>query len=431
MFITPGPSRRNVLQFSTGAAIAVASGCASTIDIPRRDNAVIPEMLARDETYWTGIARAFDTQNNITNVENGYWGVMAKPILAAFQEKTNFLNRQTSLFARGDMRDEMNHVYQRLSKFLGVNADELLLTRNATESLQILIGGYNKLRPGDGILYTDLDYSAMKSAMSWLADRRGVNVHTLTLPEPASHDEVIETYINAFDAHPDLKMILLTHVNNHTGAIHPVREIAAIAKERGIDVILDSAHAIGQIDFSLPDMNADFIGMNLHKWIGAPLGCGLVYIRKQRIRDIDRFMNEPGADDDIRRRAHLGAHNFAAHLTIPAALDFHETIGISEKEARLRYLRHLWTDVVRDIPSIDILTSDDPRTVCALTSFRLRGRTSTDDNNAIVQKLKDQHSIFTVRRTGPAGGDCVRITPAIYNSADDVARIAPALAMLE
>ncbi len=429
MTVTLSPSRRSFLGLAAGAGLATTARATDLPKFPSRPKTSL-KALAENEDYWARIAAFYSVTDAITNIENGYWGIMAAPVMHAYRRHTERVNRENTYYARGALSDDLKSVYARLSAFLGVSADELLLTRGASEALQLLIGGYNTLKPGDAILYADLDYSAMKSAMDWLAERRGVEVIKITLPEPATRENIIDAYARAFAEHPNLKMTLVTHVNNLTGLIHPVKEIATLAKSHGADVILDSAHALGQIDFDLLGLGVDFIGFNLHKWIGAPIGCGLIYIRKDRIRHIDRFMNEPGDDDDIHARAHLGTLNFAAHLSIPAAIDFHEAIGAQAKEARLRYLRNLWVHEARKIPGIDILTPDDPSMVAALTSFRLKNRTTTEDNNAIVRELAEEHGLFSVRRTGPTAGDCVRITPALYNSAADVRRLAPALRAL-
>jgi len=422
------PSRRTFLTLTAGAGALAASANAKS-SLPERPK-VSANALADDESYWAKIAAQYSVTPAINNIENGYWGIMAAPVLAAYRAHTQKVNRENTYYARGAFGEDIDRIYARLATFLGVRADELLLTRGASEAMQILIGGYNTLTPGDAVLYADLDYSAMKSAMEWLADRRGVEVIKINLPEPATRENVIGAYEDAFNANPRIKMALVTHVNNLTGLIHPVRDIALLARGRGIDVLLDSAHAIGQIDFRLADLGVDFAGLNLHKWIGAPIGCGLVYIRKNRIPDIDRFMNEPGAQDDIRARAHTGTLNFAAHLTIPDALDFHEAMGAPAKEARLRYLRNLWVAEARDNSDVDILTPDDPSMVAAMTSFRFENRLTTEENNAIVNELLEKHGLFTVRRTGPAGGDCVRVTPALYNTPYDMARLAPALRAL-
>lgn len=431
MNLSPNLSRRGMLKMGAGATLGSASlASARSQTPPARPAGVDWQALARDESYWARIASLYDVTDQIVNLENGYWGIMARPVLAAYQAHTERVNRDNTAYARRRFGEDMRAIYERLAAFLGVAADELLLVRGASEALQNLIGGYNRLRPGDAVLYADLDYSAMKSAMGWLKDRRGVEVIKINLPEPATYENVLAAYEEAFDRHPNIRMMLATQVNNLTGLIHPIRDIAAMARARDIDVILDSAHALGQLDFQLTELGCDFAGLNLHKWIGAPIGCGLIYIRRDRIPDIDPYMGEPGGADEIRARAHTGTSNFAAHLTIPDALDFHDAIGSAAKEARLRYLRDLWVEQARAIPHIDVLTPDDPRMVCALTSFRAHGRLTTGENNAMVRELAEAHGIFTVRRTGPAAGDCIRVTPAIYNSREDVMRLPPALAAL-
>lgn len=415
-------SRRAMLQSACATFAISSAGLGTAHSKPSGEIA-----LASDETFWKEIAALYDKPAAITNLEAGYWGVMSAPVRKAFRANMDRLNRESSIYIRGGYNQDIGKVYTRLADFLGVSADELLLVRSASEALQILLGGYNKLKPGDHVLYADLDYNSFKPVMGWLKERRGAQAIMVNLPEPATTQAIIDAYRQALDNDPKIKMMLLTHLNNITGLIHPVKEITAIAKERGVDVILDSAHAIGQIAYDFTATGADFVGLNLHKWIGAPLGSGLIYIRKNRIADIDPFMGEPGDADDIRIRAHTGARNFATHLTIPAALDFHERIGITAKEARLRHLRNLWVDAVRSINNLQILTPDDPDMVAGMTAFRFAGRTSTAENNAIVSQLANEHDVFTVRRSGAHMGDCVRVTPALYNSADDVLALAKAL----
>lgn len=427
--MTSRPSRRSFLSLTAGAGVAGAAYAKEAPPLPPRPD-LAPNALAANESYWAKIAAQYSVTSAINNLENGYWGIMARPVMNAYLAHTERVNRENTYYARGALGDDLRHATKRVADFLNVSTDEIKLVRGASEALQILIGGYNKLNPGDAVLYADLDYSAMKSAMQWLETRRGVEVVKITIPEPANHENVVAAYARAFDDHPNIRMALVTHVNNWTGLIHPVKEITALAKSRGVDVILDSAHALGQIDFDLADFDADFAGFNLHKWVGAPIGCGLIYIRKSRIRDIDRFMNEPGDEDDIDARTHTGTLNFAAHLAIPDALVFHEMIGIQEKEARLRYLRNLWVSEARNIAGIDILTPDDPAMVAAMTSFRFKGRLTTQENNAMVKQLVTDHRVFTVRRTGPDAGDCIRVTPALYNNADDMRGLVGALKAL-
>src|SRR5205085_3270114 len=227
-----------------------------------------------------------------------------------------------------------------------------------------------------------------------------------------------------------IKMVLVTHLSHRTGLVPPVAEIVSIARERGIDALVDAAHSVGQLDFRMPDLKADFIGINLHKWIGAPLGVGALYIRRERIGAIDPDPAEDPRSTDIRTRVHTGTPDYAAQLTVPTALAFQAAIGASRREARLRALRDRWVQALSDLPQVQVLTPGDPRLYGAITSFRLRGRTSHDDNVALAKALLDKHRIFTVHRDGVASGSCVRVTPALATRMSDVDALAAAIRSL-
>jgi selenocysteine lyase/cysteine desulfurase len=181
----------------------------------------------------------------------------------------------------------------------------------------------------------------------------------------------------------------------------------------------------------VPDIGADFIGFNLHKWIGAPLGVGLTYIRKARLNDIDRMMgDEDNPSNSILSRVHTGTMNFAAVLSVPTALEFHDSIGPAYKAARVAYLRNRWVTAVRDVRPLEILTPDDPTMVAAITSFRIKGLTEKEENERIVEELLWKYGLFTVARSGLERGNCVRVTPSLYNRTADVDRLAEALKQL-
>jgi selenocysteine lyase/cysteine desulfurase len=204
-----------------------------------------------------------------------------------------------------------------------------------------------------------------------------------------------------------------------------------MARAKEIDTIVDAAHSWGQLDFKVGDLDADFVGFNLHKWIGAPLGVGFLYIRKDRLADIDRDMgDEDFLETDIRSRVHTGTVNFATVLTVPAALTLHQEIGAAAKQARLRYLRDYWVSRVRTFKGLEILTPDEAGLYGAITSFRLAGKTSKADNDALVAKLRDDYKVLTVRRAGVAKGQCIRVTPALYTEEADLDRLVEALAVV-
>lgn len=385
-----------------------------------------PESLAADADYWQSVADLYDVTGDVTMLDNGYWGSMARPVVDAYERHTADVNRGNAYYGRVQFPAEYEAARARAAQALGVEPDEIVFTRGATEALLALIGGYNKLRAGDVVLCADIDYDNMIKAVHWLKERRGVEVVAIAMPEPASYQSLIDCYAQAMDRHPGLRMMLLTHVNHRNGMVLPVAEISRMARERGVDAIVDTAHGFGQLDMRIPDLQADFVGINLHKWIGAPVGVGAVYIRRGRVADIDPYMGE-AAGDDIRTRVHTGTVNFAAYLALPVALDVHQRIGVANKQARLHRLRNRWVEAARGIAGVELLASADPRLTSAIASFRLKGRASVADNFALSRQLLREHRVFTVMRDGLASGACVRVTPAIFTSEAQIDRLVAAL----
>lgn len=381
-----------------------------------------------DEGYWARIAGHYDVTRDIIQLENGNWGMMARPVLEHYEAAVRRVNRETSYYARRGLTADLIAVQKRVAAKMGVAPEEIAFTRNATEALKALIGGYNRLRPGDSVLYGDLDYDSMQACFDYLEHSRGVDVVRITLPEPASYQGLIDTYEAALKANPKIRLILLTHLSHRTGLVVPVREIVAMARARGVDAIVDAAHSWGQLDFRPADLGADFIGFNLHKWWGAPLGVGVIYIRKDKVDLIDPdSANDAPFAANSAARVHTGTVDYAALLTVPAALDFQDLIGDGARAARLRHLRDLWAETLRDYRGLDILTPADPRLHGGITSFRFTGRSSVADNAAIARRLLDEHRIFSVRRDGPTHGACVRICPALFNSVADIFALVKAI----
>lgn len=379
---------------------------------------------------WDRVAREYDVAREVIQLEHGAWGMMSRPVLAAYRMMVERVNRDTSYYARRTMVRDIEVTRAALADAMGVAIEEITFTRNATEAMKALILQYNGLKPGDAVLYADLDYDSMQASMESLAARRGVRVVKIALPEPATRQGLVNAYEAAFEANPRIKMALLTHVSHRTGLVLPVAQIATMARGRGIDVLVDAAHSVGQLDFRLPDLKADFVGINLHKWIGSPLGVGALYIRKTRIDAIDPDPGESPSKTDIVARVHPGTVDFAARLTVPTALAFQAAIGGPRREARLKALRDRWVRPLRDLPQVQILTPDDPNLYGAITSFRMRGRTSHDDNVALAKLLLEDHRIFAVHRDGLASGSCVRITPALATRMTEMDTLANAIRRL-
>lgn len=387
-----------------------------------------PSGAVDEATFWKGVASQYDVTREVIQLENGNWGMMARPVIEAYERNLERVNRDTSYYTRRGMIADWIAARDALAATLQVKPDEVAFTRNATEALKALILGYNRLTPGDSVLYADLDYDSMQACMESLGPRRGVSVMRIALPEPATHQSLIDAYAQAMEANPRLKLILLTHLSHRTGLVLPVREIAAMARERGIATIVDAAHSWCQLDLTLADLDCDYVGINCHKWLGAPLGVGAIHIRRAGLAAIDRDPANPASDrDTINARIHTGTVDFAAPLTVPAALAFQEKIGSRRRADRLAALRNRWVTRARTIRGIEVLTPDDPALHGGITAFRIVGKTSSADNVAIAKTLLDRFGIFTVHRDGPAAGACVRVSPALFNTMADMDKLASAL----
>jgi len=421
-------TRRTFINSSIGMALAATTAVSSmkswagaqpALPSPLPDNTTAN---AKNETYWTEIATQYNVSPDLINLENGYYGIMAKPVVEEYRRNIEYLNENNSYYMRSNYDATGNDAIRaQVAAAVGAAPDEIALTRGATEALQNLITNYRLLKPGDTVMYADLDYDSTQYAMNFLKERRGVNVASIVIPEPATRQAILDTYAKAFKTYPKTRLLLLTHISHRTGLVMPVAEITRMAKARHIDVIIDAAHSWGQIDFNAPDLEADFIGFNLHKWIGAPLGVGFMYIRKGRLADIDRqFCDGANAPTDIRSRVHSGTTNTANVMTIPAALAFHDQIGAENKGARLRYLRDYWVSRVKGFKGVEILTPDEPGLYGSITSFRLAGKTTKADNQAIANRMFDKYKVFTMRRGGVAAGDCVRVTTSLFTRTSDL-----------
>jgi isopenicillin-N epimerase len=420
------PLASAVSAASAASTISATSASSSSLLELSEPPAISPAELAADAGYWQSVAAQYDITDEVVMLDNGFWGSMARPVLEAYQRHVADVNRGNAWYGRVQFPAEYETARARAASALGVERDEIVLTRGATEALQALIGGYNRLRPGDTVLCADIDYDNPITTLHWLKERRGVDVVSIAMPEPATYQSVIDCYAQAMARYPKLRLMLLTHVNHRNGMVLPVAEISRMARERGIDAIVDTAHGFGQLDMRIPDLQTDFAGINLHKWIGAPIGVGAAFIRRGRVRDIDPHMGEPDGDD-IRTRVHTGTVNFAAYLTLPLALDFHQRIGVANKQARLRRLRNRWVEAARGIDGLDVLASPDPRLTSAIASFRVQGRNSKADNQALAKRLVRDHGVFAIPRDGLASGACVRVTPSVFTSEAQIDRLVAAL----
>ncbi len=434
---TPGTySRRSLLSsFALGTA-ALATGVthaqSSATRLPQFNRHSDAERLARDEAFWQEVATYYERAEGIVNLEHGYWGKMAKPVQETYIEATRMVNKQLSYYARRGFGADAQTSTARVAQALGVEANEIALTRNATESIHNLIRQYYKIESGDAVLYADIDYPSFQETMQWLADSNDANAVVVNLPGRIDQDAIYAAYLRAFDANANLKLMLVTHVSNQHGLVVPVARIAAEAKRRGIDVICDSAQSWGLIDYKIADLGIDWAGFNIHKWIGAPVGVGALYVRQGTLAKIRPYPGETDPDNNrLYKRVHTATSNFAAIMAVPAALDFHEAVGGANKEARLKYLRGLWTDEADSMEHIEVLGGADEASWTGMAAFRLRGQSSPSEVNALQKRLEQDFGIFTVARFELNSGACIRVTPQVFNTPDELAQLVSALKNLK
>ncbi|MCC7704670.1 aminotransferase class V-fold PLP-dependent enzyme [Janthinobacterium sp. GW460P] len=396
------------------------------------DHPVLPLLAdgaTRDEAWWRQVAAFYPAPPDvIVNLEHGYFGAMAAPVQAAFEQAVRYTNEQLSPFVRGDFtRTHVDILRQRVAELIHAEPHEILLTRSGTESMQVLITQYHGLAPGDTVLWSNLDYPAMRTAMRWLAQRRGVTSTPVTLCLPIGDDEIIARYAQAMREAVKPKLLLLSQVTPANGQQMPVREIMALAREHGIDVLLDSAHALGQVDVDVQAMGIDFAGFNLHKWLGAPAGLGVVYIRASQLHKIEPHCGDDDYPlDDIRSRLHMGMPPIGAILAAPAALDFHARLGgTPAKMERLAWLRNYWVERVARLPGVRILSPLDAKRGTALVAFAVDGMSARDLQQALLQRF----GVFTVQRN-IGDTDVVRATVAVTTTTGELDRLVAALTAL-
>jgi selenocysteine lyase/cysteine desulfurase len=297
-----------------------------------------------------------------------------------------------------------------LAEIFGCDAEEIAITRNASESLEILLMGMD-FKPGDEILTTTQDYPRMLTTLKQRELREGLKVNLIKIPiAPKNVDDIAAAFERAVT--PRTKLILISHQINLTGQILPVKKVCEMARVRGIETIVDGAHAFAQFDFKRDDLQCDYYGTSLHKWIYAPKGTGMLYVKKDKIAKIWALMaSEDRNKNDIRKFEEIGTHSAAMRLAIGEAVLFHNAIGGKRKEERLRYLSRYWMNRLKDVPKVGFNTSFDPRQSCAIANFKIDGV----DPAAIGSYLMSKHKIFTTpivhdEFTG------IRITPNVYTT---------------
>jgi len=380
------------------------------------------ERLAEDEAFWLAIRGKYRLKPDYINLESGYYSMQAQPVLEAFIARVREVNYEASYYLRTKQVPDKAALRDQLSAMAGCAPAELCITRNTTESLDTVIAGYD-WKQGDEAVMCEQDYGHMLAMFRLQARRHGMVNKIVSLPiDPASDDEIVQLYASVVT--PRTRLMMVPHIVNITGQILPVRKIVDMAHARGVDVMIDGAHAFAHFEYKIPDLGCEYYGASLHKWLGSPLGTGILYVRRDKIPTLwpiygDWRMTE---DADIMKLNHTGTHPVHTDLAIGPAIAFHNAIGTRRKEARLRYLQNYWTSKVRGIPNVELYTPTDPARSCAIANVGIQGM----DPLELARRLLENDKIFTVGYD-QAGVHGVRVTPHVFTQPRELDRLVAAI----
>ena len=368
------------------------------------------EKVARDEDFWFEVQQAFTVDRSIINLNNG--GVSPAPAIVqeAMKDHLDFSNEAPAYTMWRVLEPQRESVRKQLAGLFKCDAEEIAVTRNASEGLQICQFGFD-LEPGDEVLTTNQDYPRMINTFKQRERREGIKLRQFSIPVPAENDEEI---VRLFEENITSKtrLILMCHMINLTGQILPVKKVVAMARKKGIPVIVDGAHAFAHFDFDLSDLGCDYYATSLHKWLLAPHGTGMLYVNKDKIPDLWPLMAAPDTmDDDIRKFEEIGTHPAANFIAISEATAFHEGIGADRKGARLKYLTDYWVDQIIKNDRVRLHTSRDPKYACGIANVEIDGI----DSGKLSSHLWRNHRILVtpIKHDEFEG---IRVTPNVYTT---------------
>ncbi|GKS95348.1 aminotransferase class V-fold PLP-dependent enzyme [Acidovorax sp. SUPP2825] len=426
--------RRHFFRYATASSLAAAIGTAyATTPATTGTGATSMSAAAGSSALQMELAGLYDVDRTVINLDAAYYGAMTREVQAHYFERSMWVNRYNSTFLRsavqGIPRDpELNKSRAAVAHLIGATQDEVTLCGGGTEALYSLIVNYRPLSAGDAVIYADTDYDEMQYAMDYLEQSRGAKVVRFNLPEPHTRANVLQAYDSILRNTPRAKLLLLTHVSNRNGLVPPVAEIVAMAKARGVDVILDSAQAVGHMPFDVKTYGADFVGFSLHKWVAAPLGTGAIYIKKERQADIQPWLgNKIYKAEDLRSRIPTGTVDVAARLSIPKALAVQERIGLERKFAHLRALRDYWVSRARDVPGVELMLPQERDNHGAISAFRLAGLRTMEQARKVQERFISKHGVLVVAKSGLASGPVMRVTPSLFNTTEELDRLVAAI----
>lgn len=389
---------------------------ASSDEIFYKFNNLSASQMANDEDFWNNLRGGFKLKTEYINLENGYYSMMPQAILNDYIAEIKLLNFHASFYMRKKMLDDKIAIRQNLAQYLKCNLNEIIVTRNTTEAMNIVINGMD-WKAGDEAIMAHQDYGAMLDMFKQQGERYGIVNKIINIPNhPKSDDEIVALYKNVITK--NTKLLMVCHMINITGQILPIKKICEMAHQHNVKVVVDGAHAIAHFDFNITDLNCDFYASSLHKWLSVPLGAGLLYVKSENIKNLWPINGEYSYDkNDIRKLNHTGTQPMATELSIAYAIKFNELIGIKRKEERLRYLKNYWVNQVKDFKNIEINTPFDDERSCGIANVGIKNMKPAN----MAQILFDKYKIWTVAIDNPkANVQGCRITPGIYTTTEEL-----------
>jgi len=418
----PGTNRRRFLQ---RAGIFSATAFLSSLSQPvwsrnlesalRNAKDISPADLATEEDFWYYIQQSFTVSPSLINLNNGGVSPAPKTVQDAMKRYYDYCNEAPSYYMWRILDQGREPLRKNLAKLAGCSPEEIAINRNSSEGLETVIFGL-QLKAGDEVVAAKQDYPNVINAYNQREKRDGIKMVWVNLELPSEDENyLVQQYVKAFT--PKTKVVNITHIINWNGQILPVKKIAAEAHKRGIEVVVDGAHSFAHFDFKIPDLDADYFAASLHKWLYAPIGSGMLYVRKEKIKTIYPMFatSENPLKDDIRKFENLGTRPMFIEQAIGKAIEFHEMIGSERKEKRLHYLKNYWMEKVKDIPKVKLNTSLHPKFGCAIGNVGIEGKKPGE----LDSFLQDKYRVHTVGITWEniVG---VRITPNVYTTTENL-----------
>ena len=390
----------------------------------RKISHLSPEEAAMDEDFWMTIQQAYTVNSNLIILNNGGVSPSPRVVQEAVERYNRLTNEGPSYYMWRILDQGREPLRQKLAVLAGCSEEEIAINRNATEALNTVIFGMD-LQPGDEVIGTLQDYPNMIQAWRQRAMRDKIKYTQISFQFPIENDkEIVAAFEKAITS--KTKVIHVTHVINWVGQVLPVTKIARMAHQRGIEVIVDGAHSFGLIDFKIPDLECDYFGTSLHKFLSAPIGSGMLWIKKEKIEKIwPLTCNDKPRSSDIRKFETLGTRSFPIEQGIGEAVNFHTAIGSKRKEERIRYLKNYWALRAREIPGVTIHTSFKSEYACAIAGVSVAGMTPGELDSALMNQYKI-HTVGIVWENI----SCVRVTPHVYTRLQDLDKLVGALETL-